>query len=151
MGDYIHQLRRLVGTRPLITCGACVILLDSRGRILLQRRADNGAWGLPGGSMEPGETLEQTARRETLEEMGIVCGPLEFLHLFSGPEMYYRYPHGDEAYNVAAVYVCRRFEGQDHPADDEVTETAWFAPADLPPDISPPDRVILSHFLAHDD
>lgn len=44
MTNYIKQLRTLVGTHPIIMAGACVILLDSQGRLLLQQRTDNGMW-----------------------------------------------------------------------------------------------------------
>lgn len=61
MSNYIMELRKQVGTRPLIMAGACV-LLCSEQQLLLQRRTDNGCWGLPGGSMELGETLEEVAK-----------------------------------------------------------------------------------------
>ena len=46
-------------------------MIDSEGRILLLRRADERIWGLPKGTVEPGETLEETAVREVQEETGI--------------------------------------------------------------------------------
>lgn len=48
---YIKNLRKLVGTKPLIMVGACVILINDVNKILLQLRTDNNCWGLPGGSM----------------------------------------------------------------------------------------------------
>ncbi|QNV58165.1 hypothetical protein GMA19_03338 [Paenibacillus polymyxa E681] len=57
--NYIRELRELVGTRPIIMAGACVILIDDEERLLLQQRTDNGLWGLPGGSMEPGENMKE--------------------------------------------------------------------------------------------
>ena len=60
---YIQQLRELVGFRPIIMVGTGVLLLKEK-EVLLQRRRDNGLWGIPGGSLEPGESLEETARRE---------------------------------------------------------------------------------------
>ena len=58
------DLREIVGTHPLMMPGANVIVLDSDDKILLQLRADNDCWGLPGGSLELGESLEQVAKRE---------------------------------------------------------------------------------------
>ena len=43
------------------------VIFDDQGRVLLQRRADNGFWGLPGGMLDPGESLEQGAIREVLD------------------------------------------------------------------------------------
>ena len=81
---YILELRKLVGSRPLIQVGAKVIVLDPLGRVLLIRRGDKGMWAFPSGSMELGETLEDTARRELLEETDLGAGQLIFLALESG-------------------------------------------------------------------
>ncbi|WP_461671143.1 NUDIX hydrolase, partial [Mycobacterium tuberculosis] len=107
---YISELRKLVGSRPIIMVGACVIAIQQES-VLLERRADNGMWGLPGGSLEPGEAMEQVAKRELFEETGLRAKSLELLDIFSGPELYYKYPHGDEVFNVVAAYICKEFEG----------------------------------------
>jgi 8-oxo-dGTP pyrophosphatase MutT (NUDIX family) len=147
MSNYIMELRKLVGSRPLITCGACVIFVDDAGRILLQRRTDNGMWGLPGGSMEPGEDLQDTARHEAREEVGLICHNLKLLNVYSGPQLYYRYPHGDEIYNVAAAYLCRDFSGTLAADQEETADAQFFALSDLPSEINPPDRPVLNEFV----
>jgi ADP-ribose pyrophosphatase YjhB (NUDIX family) len=53
------DLRKEVGNRPLNMVGACVILLNKNQEILLQLRKDNNCWGLAGGSLEMGETLNK--------------------------------------------------------------------------------------------
>ncbi|MEV6729798.1 NUDIX domain-containing protein [Streptomyces sp. NPDC051364] len=50
---------------------ASAVVVDREGRVLLQRRTDNGMWALPGGKMELGESIGQCAARETLEETGV--------------------------------------------------------------------------------
>ena len=54
-------------------------VLNEKNEVLLQLRSDNGKWGHPGGFMEFGETVEDTARREVFEETGLKLGKLEFL------------------------------------------------------------------------
>lgn len=56
-------------SRIVVTGGA--IIRDHAGRILLQQRSDYGDWGLPGGGMEPGESIEETMIREVKEETGL--------------------------------------------------------------------------------
>ena len=54
-----------------IRCAAAAIVLDGEGKILLQRRSDNGRWGLPGGSVEIGESVAAAVVREVREETGL--------------------------------------------------------------------------------
>ena len=49
------------------------IVPDSDGRILLIRRTDNNYWSIPGGGVEPGESVSQATAREVMEETGIRC------------------------------------------------------------------------------
>ena len=143
---YVSELRQLVGTRPLILPGAEVLVFDEQGRLLLQKRTDTGDWAIPGGMMEPGETFEQTARREVLEETGLTLGALEFLAVYSGDQYYYRYPHGDEVYNVSVAFVAREFHGELR--TDEESSALGFYPLDaLPGPLIFLNRLVLEDYL----
>jgi 8-oxo-dGTP pyrophosphatase MutT (NUDIX family) len=131
---YILELRKLVGSRPLIQVGSKIVVLDGLNRVLLVRRGDNGKWAFPSGSMEPGESLEGTARRELLEETGLQAGTLTFLACVSGPEYYYQYPNGDEVYNVTAEYITKEVSGELKADGEEVVELRFFAPDQIPLD-----------------
>ncbi|MEK4348339.1 NUDIX hydrolase [Paenibacillus sp. FSL P4-0184] len=146
MSNYIMELRKLVGSRPLIMAGACV-LLCSEQQLLLQRRTDNGCWGLPGGSMELGETLEEVAKRELFEETGLQAKELELFDMFSGQELYYKYPNGDEVYNVVAAYLCTEFDGALKEDGVEVQEVRFFNYGELPSELSPPDVSVIKRFM----
>lgn len=146
MPDYIMDLRKLVGSRPLIACGACVLVVDDQDRILLQHRTDNGAWGLPGGTVEPGETLEETAAREAIEEAGLVCNKLEFMNVYSGSDLYYRYPNGDEVYNISAAYICKDYSGTPTADGRESRDVRFFALSELPEIADPVGKRVLEDY-----
>ena len=143
MPDYIKDLRKLVGNRPLLLPGASVLLFDEQNRVLLQQRADNGLWGLPGGLMELGETVEETAKREVYEETGLIISDLKLYGVYSGPDQYYKYPNGDEIFNVAIIFTAHQFEGSLLLDGNESKDLRFFEPRSLPLNISPPDKPIL--------
>ncbi|MBM6617793.1 NUDIX hydrolase [Bacillus suaedaesalsae] len=145
---YIMELRKLVGSRPLIMAGACVILINKNNEILLQLRKDNNCWGLSGGSLEIGETLEQVAKRELFEETGLIAKKIKLFNVYSGAEFYYKYPHGDEVYNVVAAYVCSDYNGLLKKEESEVQELKFFKVIELPSNISPPDLPIINQFIS---
>ncbi|TFB19504.1 NUDIX domain-containing protein [Filobacillus milosensis] len=143
---YVMDLRKLVGTRPLIVVGASVMVLNERKELLLQKRKDNGCWGLPGGSMELGESLEEVAKREMIEETGLTPDNLTLLNVFSGEEQYYKLPHGDELYNVTANYLCTEYEGKLRIDEDESLDINFFNLKELPKPLNPPDIPVIKYF-----
>ncbi len=144
--SYIQELRALIGSRPIILVGTGVLLLKD-SRVLLQRRKDNRLWGIPGGSLEPGESLEETARREVLEEVGLKVSQLHLFQVYSGQGQFYQYPNGDQIYDVCIAYWSRDFQGELHADAEEVIELKFFDIHHLPDDINPLDRPILQDLL----
>ena len=145
--SYVRELRNLVGSRPLLVPGAAVLIFDSQNRLLLQCRQDNNQWGLIGGSMEVGESLEDTARRETLEETGLEISELQWFGLFSGKELIYEYPNGDIVANVVAAYTTQQFRGELKVNENEARALRFFQVRELPNELSPPDKPILEKYL----
>ncbi|WP_213533591.1 NUDIX domain-containing protein [Paenibacillus sp. J45TS6] len=89
----------------IVTGGA--IIRDKEGRILLQKRSDYGNWGLPGGGMDAGESIEETMLREVLEETGLEVRQYELYSVYSGPRMKYRYPDGNEVVFVMFIFNAK--------------------------------------------
>ncbi|MGD1917956.1 MAG: NUDIX hydrolase [Pleurocapsa sp.] len=145
---YVKELRSIVGNRPLIIPGAAVLIFDEQNRLLLQLRRDNQQWGLIGGTMEIGESLEETAKREALEETGLTLHQLNWFRLFSGQEHIYQYPNGDVIVNVVAVYTSRQFEGKLKIDETEGLEVQFFKLDKLPTNISPPDKPVIDRYLS---
>ena len=142
MSGYIMDLRKIVGHRPLLQVGASVILEDKQGRVLLQKRTDNHCWGYPGGSTELDERVEDAAARELFEETGLTANHLELFGVFSGKELHYVYPNGDEVSNVDIVFLCRDYSGSLRLDAEESEDLSFFEAGQLPVNLSPP--IVLS-------
>ena len=147
MSGYIMWLRSFVGNRPLLQCGAGVIVENEKGAILLIKRTDNGCWGYAGGSVELGEKVEDTARRELLEETGLIAEELELFSVFSGKDTHYVYPNGDEVHNIDIVYICRKYHGVIDVDNKEASEACFFDIDNIPENISPPLIVPLRKYI----
>lgn len=128
-----------------VLVAAGVLVRDSAtGHVLLQLRGDDATWGLPGGRIEPGETLEQAARRELLEETGLRAGELTQIDVFSGPEFVVRYPDGYAAYVVGATFETSDATGNlETDAAGETVALVWWPEDRLPSEINPYNRLIL--------
>ncbi|EWG12826.1 NTP pyrophosphohydrolase [Cytobacillus firmus DS1] len=121
--------------------------MDKNNRLLLQLRMDNNCWALAGGSLEPGETLEEVAKRELFEETGLTANDLQLFNIYSGEEFYYKYPHGDEVYNVITAYICTKYDGEITMDSEEVKDLRFFHVHAIPSNISPPDRRVIKDFI----
>lgn len=132
------DLRKIVGHRPLLQVGASVIVEDEDNRILLQLRRDNHCWGYPGGSVELDEEVENAAKRELFEETGLIAHDLELFGVFSGKDLHYIYPNGDEVSNIDIVFLCKHYSGTLTPQKDEVDDLQFFSIETIPDNISPP-------------
>ena len=128
---YISELRKYIGHNPLISVGATVAVIKDK-QILLNLRSDTKTWGIPGGSLEVGETLEETAKRELKEETNLDCEKFTLLNVFSGNDFYFKYPNGDELYSVIALYLADDFKGSLKIIDDESIDLSFFSKSELP-------------------
>ncbi len=135
------------GTPVCVQAGASIIVEDAQGRILMQRRQDDGFWSYPGGRIEIDETVEQAARREVFEECGLRVGEMTLLGVFSGPTLNHVYPNGNEVCGVDVVYVSHDYTGTLQSLDGEADRMGFFAPDVLPRPISPMNTLQLNAYL----
>lgn len=142
--NYVEEMRRLIGHRPLLLAGANVILLNQHQQVLLQQRL-NGRWGLPGGLLELGESLADTARRELREETGLQAGELRFLQTFSGPRYFFTLPNQDQIYVITSLYLCRDYTGEIVVDRAESLDVRFFA-FDALPEMEDEYREYLDYF-----
>jgi len=145
--EYMMELRKLVGHRPLIMVGATMLLINSENKLLMMKRSDNHFWGVPGGALEIGETLEECVKRETLEETGIHVEQMELFGIYSGEELHYTYPNKDEVFIVSAVYLSRLDKEPIILNLEEHTAFRFFSINEIPEDASPPIRPILRDLI----
>lgn len=146
---YIEDPREVVGHRPLIFVGSVTVIVDEMGRLLLQQRTfPHGAWGITGGLMELGESTEDTARREIMEETGLKVDKLNLINVYSGPQNYIKAENGDEFYVVTVAYYSEGFEGDLIIEKSESITFEFFYPNELPKDIVKSHKVILDEFLS---
>jgi len=135
--------RRKADRNTVVRAGVGVIIRDKRGRILLEKRSDCGLWGIPGGSVEPGESVERTAVREIREETGLTVRVTRLFGVYSGgaarlvtfPERVVQLVD-----SLVEARIVRGTLNLSHESED----LAFFPLNKLPKDIVPPARGILS-------
>jgi ADP-ribose pyrophosphatase YjhB (NUDIX family) len=104
--------------------------VDDQGRIALQRRTDNDLWALPSGTMEIGESIGQTAVRETKEEIGLEVEPVRLVGVYSDPDHVFAYDDGEVRQEFNVCIACRVVGGA-LAAGDEAREVGWFTPEEI--------------------
>ncbi len=144
--EYYQYLREHVGTKPLILPGSVVIIRSKKGEVLLQKRPE-GRWGLPGGLMNLGESFEQVAVREVLEETGLHIQSLKLLHVFSGEDTYVKGENGDEFYSVTAVFITDQIKGDIQFETPETIDVQYFNCSELPDQMVGSHRKFIYQFL----
>lgn len=135
---------RAQAVRPSVSA-----VIFREGRLLLQQRADGGQWGLPGGSVEIGETVTAALTREVKEETGLDVAVGRLIGVYSDPAFQVvRYPDGRVWHYVNLCFECAIQCGSLRPAPGETLALDFFDPAALPRDLVPLHRVRIGDALA---
>ncbi|MES4902702.1 MULTISPECIES: NUDIX domain-containing protein [unclassified Streptomyces] len=132
-----------------LVVAASAVVADETGRILLQRRRDNGLWALPGGGMDMTESLPGTAVREVREETGLEVEITGLVGTYTDPRHVIAYTDGEVRRQFNVCFTARVVGGQ-LAISEESTELRFVPPgelADLP--MHHTQRLRLRHFLEH--
>jgi 8-oxo-dGTP pyrophosphatase MutT (NUDIX family) len=128
--DFVLELRRFVGTRPLPLVGVTAVVIRDH-QVLLGHRSDNGALTPVTGIVDPGEEPADAAVRETLEEAGVVIRADRLAWVHQIPRI--TYSNGDQSDYLDLTYRCTWISGEPQPVDGEMTDVGWYDLDALPP------------------
>ncbi|HZP63603.1 MAG TPA: NUDIX hydrolase [Terriglobales bacterium] len=122
------MVKREYPETPLVGVGAIVIEGD---RVLLVKRGHPpllGAWSIPGGVLEVGETLREAAVREAMEETGLQVEPSTLLGVY---DRVLRDHRQRTLYHYVLIdFLCRRIMGEPR-AGGDVDDVRWYRRAEL--------------------
>jgi ADP-ribose pyrophosphatase YjhB (NUDIX family) len=122
------------------------VVTDEHDRIVLVRRRDNDLWALPGGGMELGESIVDTAVREVKEETGLDVEVTGLIGVYTNPHHVMAYTDGEVRQQFSLCFTTRG----DLLADSESTDIAWTPSRDIPSlNMHPSMRLRIQHYLEH--
>ena len=127
--DYYHDPS--APSANSLVVGSSAVVTDDEGRILLQRRSDSGNWALPGGAMDIGETLAQSAIREVKEETGFDVHIDHIIGIYSDPGHVFAYDDGEVRQEFSICLACT-IAGGTLLVSSESIAVEFFPVADLP-------------------
>ena len=130
--SYLGQLRKVVGNRKLIAPVARAVIRDRDGRILFVRRSDNGAWVMPAGGLELGESILDCLKREVREETGLEVTAATPIAIYSEPRFEYTNKYGAENKILSIVFLVEDWVGELLTGTDETTDARFFRLDELP-------------------
>ena len=141
--DYVdHTGSPLTRMPDVIRPGTSAVIFNDLGEVLLEHRSDNGFWGLPGGGVEIGESVEEAIIREVFEETGLGVTVERLIGIYSHPKYYTiaSYPDGMLVQHVTTAFVCRR-DGGELRISEESTDIGYFDVEAMP------ENTLLSHTI----
>jgi ADP-ribose pyrophosphatase YjhB (NUDIX family) len=128
---------------------ASAIVVDEASRILLIRRSDNALWSIPGGAMDVGERIADTAVREVREETGLQVVPETIVGIYPNPRHVIEYADGEVRQQFSICFACRLVGGE-LATSDESTEVGFFTPAQIETmPMHESIRLRIRHYLEH--
>lgn len=148
---YIVNLRAKIGHDWILSPAASVVIFNDANEILLQRRSDDGRWGMIGGMLDPAEDPSDAAIREAYEEAGVEIYLERLVGIYSGWQNAHTYPNGNQSAFVTTTYKARILRGQPRVNDEESLELAFFNPNALPASVAERHLLRIRHALENRD
>jgi ADP-ribose pyrophosphatase YjhB (NUDIX family) len=131
-----------------VRLGVGVFVLDDSGKFLLERRSDCGMWGLPGGRVEPGESVRTAAIREVQEETGYIVEISRFIGVYSDPsDRIITYPDNGDIRHLVDIIIESKVISGTLTCSSESFELRFFNCSNLPDNIVPPARLPIYDYI----
>ena len=119
-GNYIAEMRKIVGHAPLRTIGCGVIIENDKGEIFIE-----------------------TVKREAFEEAGIEINDLTLFGIYSGEDRIITYPNGDICCGTGIIFRTTAYSGEIQNNTEEALEHRFFDKSNLPDNINKYDKRII--------
>ncbi|MBT8220554.1 MAG: NUDIX domain-containing protein [Bacteroidia bacterium] len=146
---YITEIRKKIGHDKIIHPAARILIENDQGEFLFVQRLDNGLLGLPAGSIEYGETIEQCIRREVNEECGLQIDTLTVIGISSSPTLEtVVYPNKDQVQYFSIEFYSNQWSGKVQISDKEEIQKAEFLPSKYLQSL-PPNEIGIVESLAY--
>lgn len=147
--SYIGELRKLIGSRPILAPGIRAVIRNDAGDVLLQLRGDFRIWGLPAGGLELGESIQDALRREVFEETGLTVVRARPFGVYSNPQYAVMYPNGDQTQPITVAFLVDEWAGTLTADGDESLDLQFFPVYALPSldRMHPPHRTAIQDAL----
>jgi 8-oxo-dGTP pyrophosphatase MutT (NUDIX family) len=116
-GDHMEKTKVVFGERIAkqgdLRLGCSAVIFDpDREKVLLTQRTDNGQWCLPGGRVEPGESVAEACIREVFEETGLQIQIVSLIGVYSDPNKLVIYPDGNKVHIIALSFEANTIGGE---------------------------------------
>jgi ADP-ribose pyrophosphatase YjhB (NUDIX family) len=132
-------------TATSVVVAVSAFVLDEYGQLLMIRRTDNDLYSIPGGGLEPGETVTAAAVREVQEETGIDIEVTGLIGIYSDPQHVIAYDDGEVRQEFSICFRAQPIGGELR-TSSESKEALW-AEQDLLPELTihPSIRLRIQH------